>query len=310
MKTALALLLLLALEPALSFTDEPSPAPSVAITRDRGRLLYGIRATDAPLANLAEALSKATGCRVEVDERLPRRAFTLELEPRSLERLILVLARRANARVTMCYRLTPAPPGETPRRGSSVLADGPVSLEIRKPVELPKALDQLGVRTEVADGLSGRVHVFAARTPLAKVLDQIAGQVGADWQTVVRFEARNPVDAAAAEEERGRFFYADLARLSSPERREELAADLESLHALPPEQRAPEIQRLATNLLGMATLVKQTPGEHREPVIARVQEIIRDYRGVLARLPSEQQADVAPLHRALQELPRQLAQIH
>jgi hypothetical protein len=310
MKVAYALLLLLALEPALSFGAEPSLQPSVEITRDHSRHLYGIRASDAPLPSIALALSRATGCRIEVDERLPRGAFTLDLAPRSLDRLILVLARRANARVTMCYRLTPAPSGAAPRHGSSLLADGPVSLEIRKPVDLARALDQLGVRTEVAEGISGRVHVFAARTPLAKVLDQIGGQVGADWQTVVRFEARNPADAAAAEEERGRFFYADLARLSSQERREELAADMESLHALPPEQRAPEIQRLATQLTGMAMLVKQTPGEHREPVFARVQAIILDYRTVLVRLPADQQADVAPLYRALQELPRQLAQIH
>lgn len=310
MRVVYALLLLLALAVSTGWGEEPSPQPSVEVTRDRSRLLYGLRVTEAPLADIGKALSSATGCRVEIDERLRRHSLTLELAPRSLERLILVLARRSNARVTMCYRLSPAPSGDSSRRGSANLADTPVSLEIRQPVELVKALEQLGVRTEVKEGVSGQVRVFAARTPLAKVLDQIAGQVGAVWQTVVRLEARTPADAAAAEEERGRFFYSDLARLSSTERQEELTTDLATLRALPPDQRATEMQRLATHLAGMAMVVKQTPGEHREPVFERIRAIIADYRTVLTHLPAEQQADVGPLHRALQELQQQLAQIH
>jgi hypothetical protein len=172
-----------------------------------------------------------------------------------------------------------------------------------------QALEQLGLRAEVEEGVHGDVEVSASRTPIAQVLDRVAAQVGAQWQTVIRFEPRRAADTSAAREEGRRIFYEGLAALSPAERREELAAELAALERLPPEQRERALHRLETGIQNMALVVRQAPGEHRAALLGHVHAIQRDFWTALVGLPVDQQRRTAPLIRALRELQQRLAEI-
>lgn len=308
MRGWLAMLLLVSPGGASAAPRDPPPS-SVRVTRDRSGLETGLRAENALLTEIGAALERPTGCRVEVDDQLRQQRLTVELIPRPPERLLRVLARRTYTRLSISYHLETAPPDRARRRGSPVFASDPVNGEIDEPLELSEALRKLELRVQVGEGVAGRVRVFAARTPLHRVLDQIAAQVDCVWHTVVRLDARIPVDEAAAEEERERFHFSDLSDLSSAERQEELAADLEAIDRLPPKQRDRAVQDVAADIVSMARLLKETPGEHRGPVAASVHSIGRDYWSVLSRLPPERRTRAAPLFHAVRELQWQLGQI-
>jgi hypothetical protein len=295
--------------PSTLAVSEPAvpTAPCVRITSDRGGRELGLQAVDAPAGEIGAALGRATGCLVEVDEKLAARRLTMDLAPRPAEALFAILARRANARVAVLYRLEPALPGEPRRQGATIFASAPVSLEISRPVELAEALKPLSLRVEVSGELHGLVRISAARTPLSRVLDQLVGQVGGVWHAVVRLEMRRPVDAAAARDERERSHYYDLARLSSADRQEELTADVEALLQLPEEQRPDAMRQRASDIRAMARLAQETPGEHRGPVVMRVVAVASDYWAVLSRLGREQQVPAEPLFRAVVDVQQALA---
>jgi hypothetical protein len=282
--------------------------PSLRVRRDQSLNQYGIESRDVSVAQIADALARASGCVVEVDEDLRSRRLTADLGLRAPERLFAALARRVDARVTVRYRLASAP-AATRRRGSLAMASAPTPLYLAAPVELREALRRLPVAVDVEGELRGAVRVASADLPLARVLDQIARQVGATWKAVVFLETRRPLDAEAAAAERMRAHFGDLFHLSPSERREELAADLESLEALPSAERTHRLSRMAADILSMATLLHETPGEHRGPILTGIQAIREGYQAALSRLSPPLRTEAEPVHRALRELDQRLAQI-
>jgi hypothetical protein len=247
---------------------------------------------------------------VEIDEKLRDVRLTLELAPRPPERLFPVLARRAFARLSVVYRVRPFPPGGVRQAGSLLFADGLVSLRLREAVELPEVWGQLGVPVEVEEGVEGTVRMDVARRPLAWVMDRIAAQVGATWVAVVRLEARRFVDPEAETYTRMRSHFSDLARLSSMERREELAAEMETLAELPTDRRAEGLRRMADDVLSLATLLHEVPGEHRAATAPYVLGIAADYRAVLLDLSEERRGRLAFLFHVLDDLRLRLQAIH
>jgi hypothetical protein len=284
-------------------------AETLQLLQDRPRERYGLRAVDAPLARIGQALGRATGCEVELAPELRVRRLTASLSPRSPEALFQVLARRADASLTVAYRVELAPPGE-PRRTARV----PFAREIVSPgatgqVDLQTALQRVIAPVQVAEGVRGAVRVTERPVRLSDLMDSVTRQLGAVWKVVVRLEPRRPVDEAAAADERTRAYFQDLAGLSSSERQEELAADLQALRALPPAERDRRVRQLAADIVGMGSLLRQVPGEHRAPVQEQVRAIGADHQAVLARLGSGQQSLSAPLLEALAALAGQLAEI-
>jgi hypothetical protein len=288
---------------AEAFAAPAVPAVSrVCVTADRSGREFGLRVTDAPIGEIGAALARATGCLVEMDAKLAAQRLTLELVPRPPEAIYAILARRAKARVAVSYRLEPAVEGTPRGHGATIFAAYPVSLEITRPVPLAEALQRLSLRTEVRGGLDGPVRVVAARTPLARVLDQLVGQVNGTWNAVVRLELRRPIDAAAAADERERAHYYDLARLAPADRQEELAADVNTLLQLPEAQLGSALRERASEIRAMSRLVQETPGEHRGPVVNRVLAVASDYWLILSRLGPSQRLQAEPLLRAVADV--------
>jgi hypothetical protein len=288
--------------------DTPATLP-VEVRQDQERGVYTLRASDATLEEIGKALAQLTECTVEVDKRLRKERLTFHLTAPSPERLFPVLARGTFVRLSVVYRLKPAEPGDASPRGALVFTGQPISLDTAQPINVTDVGQHLGVPVDVEKGVQGRIQIRAARRPLAWIMDQIAAQVNARWENVIRLEARSLVDAEADDDERMHAHYADLARLSPAERREELASDLEAIEKLPPERWAEGMRRMADDLLSLATLLHGTPEEHRPYFTPRIRAIVGDYRTVLSRLRGERRAQLAPVFRALTDLQQHLAQI-
>jgi hypothetical protein len=281
----------------------------VRVVREASWGAYGLRAENAPLRSIGAALERAIGCRVEVDEKIGSRPFTLDLSPRPPERLMMVLARRARARLSISYRLRRRAPGEAPHAGSPAFASGPVTLRFPQPTPLPEVLRELPVPLKVEEGVDGKVRMMAAGHSLARVLDSLAAQVDGRWETVVALSAVTPVDAAAEADERQRAYFADLARLPPAERQEEMMADLEAVERLPPERRAEAVRQIAGDVLSLAAIYQNTPGEHREPVAPLIAGIVVDYHSVLATLRPGRRELFQPVAQALSQLQQHLIAI-
>ncbi len=277
---------------------DPAPAPLIRIQRDSARGLWGLETVNARLADIAKALSRSLACEIELDEKAADARVTTFISPRSPERLVPLLGRRANIFATLHYRfgigeaVTPSPPGF----GKELLTQ-----DFREPMEVEDALRALRLSAEIAPEVRGKVRLNSARVPLHRVLDQIAAQSGSKWSVVIHLKARTAADEIAAREDEPRFFYSDLARLTAEERREEIGSDLEFLMELPNSERETAVKTLAGNLSGMTTLVREAQ-ENRGTVTGHVTSIARDFDLALRRLPSGDRAWAAPLFDALREL--------
>src|SRR5262249_42982541 len=131
----------------------PDPQPSsVRVVRDASRGAYGLRAENASLRSISAALERAIGGRIELDETLGARRFTLDLSPRPPERLFFVLARRASARCSVTYRLR-RPAAETSPSSGRALATRPVTLRFPQPTPLPEVLRELPDPVKVEEGV-------------------------------------------------------------------------------------------------------------------------------------------------------------
>ncbi len=286
-------------------TGSPPQPGAVQLARDRSRGFYGLRATDASLAVVAQSLAEATGARIEIHPELREQRLTARLGARPVEKLLAVLARRVNARLEVVYRLERRP-GAPAVTG---FARDSVTVILRGAVELREALDALNAPVQVAPGLVGSVRLVVRDRPLAYALDQLAEQLGGSWRPVARLEPRVPVDAAAEAEERQRFHYADLAGLSAADRQAELDSDLERLLRLPESEWEAAVEQRAGDIVAMAEILNRTPGEPRAPVAQGVESIARDYRTVLGRLPREVRSRAVPLLGALAELEQRVSQV-
>ena len=290
----------------------PGAVAPVRLLRDESGRGYALRAADAPGKEIGAALGAATGCVVEMDAGLRERRFTLDIAARPPERLLRAVARRAGARLSVSFRLRPAPaggeayhPGNRPPFATQHLTVG------ASPALAPQDLGRyLGTRIEASEGVGGRARVPAGRRrPLAWFLDHIAAQVDARWETVVRLNTRTVPDAEAAEHEWMRAHFGDLADLSPAERREELVAERESLERLPPGEQAEGIRGVARDVRSLGTLLQTVPGEHRGRLAPRVHAVAETYRAVFTRLRGERRERFAPVLRALADLQQHLAQI-
>ncbi len=252
------------------------------MSRDPTAATAGLVATKATLERVASLLARAVGCEVEVRGPLAQRVVSLDLSRRPPERLFYALGRRAGARVSVRYRFLPAAPGRPLSAGAPVFAREPADLELPDPVPVEEALRALGQPIELAPGVAGDVRLVARSQPLHRLLDSLGAQLGARWQAVVVFEETRSVDAAAAVSDRMHAHYHELTRLGAADRREELAADLDSADALPPEERAAAIGRVARDILSLGDYFEQTPEERSSVVAERARAIAADYGAALA----------------------------
>ena len=291
----------------------PGAAAPVRLLRDESGRGYALQAADAPGKEVGAALGAATDCVVELNAGLRERRFTLDIAARPPERLLRAVARQAGARLSVSFRLRPAPAsGETHHHPDRPPPFATQHLTVgASPALAPQDLGRyLGTRIEVSDGVGGRARVPAGRRrPLAWFLDHIAAQVRARWETVVRLDARTVPDDEAAEHERMRAHFGDLADLSPAERREELVAERESLERLPPGEQAEGIRGVARDVRSLGTLLQTVPGEHRGRLAPRVHAVAESYRAVFTRLRGERRERFAPVLHALADLQQHLAQI-
>ena len=278
-------------------------------TEDRFAGGYAVETSEAPLERIALSLGRLAGCRVEVDPKVKERRLTLDLVARPMERLFLVLARRAGVRISVRYRFEPLPAGEARRRGAGLFAGKPLELEIREPAPLEEALQRLDVRFDVDRRMRATVRVRAVRHPLSAVLDSLAEQAGAKWQTVVRFEERLASDGEGAAYERIQSHFFELARLPEAERREEVRADLEAIEKLPEDRRPGALERTAQDVLSMESYLHNDSSERRGPVWDYVYAVSLDYWTVLHRMPAARREAFAPVIGALVELRRRVERI-
>ena len=87
----------------------PRGAAPVRVLWDERRRGYGLQAVDAPGKEIGAALAAATDCVVEMDAGLRERRFTLDIAARPPERLFRAVARHTGARLSVSFRLRPAP---------------------------------------------------------------------------------------------------------------------------------------------------------------------------------------------------------
>lgn len=284
---------------------ESTTAPAIRIQRDSGKGVWGLETTNARLGDIAKALARSMGCVITVDERASDRRLDTHITPRTPERLVPLLGRRANVSATLAYRFELPGVGEDAPPSPAGFGKELLAQDLREPLEIEAALRALRLPGELGKGVEGKVRLHTQRAPVHRVLDQIAAQSGSRWSVVIRIRARNPADEVAAREEEPRFLYSDLAQLTSDERREEIQSDLEHLAALPDEKREEAVKSLAGNLSGMTPIFKQAQ-ENRGAVAGNVAAIARDYNLVLRRLPPDNRAWAAPLFAALRELSLEL----
>jgi hypothetical protein len=183
---------------------------------------------------------------------------------------------------------------------------------VSRPTPLHEVARALEVPLEIEEGLTGMVRLTARGHSLARVFDSLARQVHGQWVTELDLHPRPraAVDAAAADEERRRWHFGDLSRLSSEEVQEEVLADVEAIEQLPPEQRGAAVQQMVRDVLSLATVYGDTPGEHRGPVAPLVLGIARDYASALSGLPDDRRRRFTPVMNALSALADQLARFH
>jgi hypothetical protein len=201
--------------------------------------------------------------------------------------------------------------GKSPakRRSRLAFARETVSLNVPEPAPVREVVRELRTKVEVAQEVEGTVRLQAARHSLSWVLDRITDQVSAEWRVVVRLDRRNPPDAAAADQERMRTHFDELSGLPPAERREEIAAELDRIEALPVLQQTAAVSVMARDVLSLGTHLRETPGEHRGPVWAGVLGISRAYSGALAALPAGRRALFDPVSEALGHLAARLTEI-
>ena len=285
---------------------DSTAAPVIRIRKDSGRGLWGVEATNAPLGDVAKALSRSMGCTITVDEKAADLRLDTLITPRVPERLTPLLGRRARVSASLVYRFELPGVGETSLSSPPGFGKEVITQDLRESQDVEEALRTLRIPCEVGEGVKGKLRLRTLQMPVHRVLDQIATQSGSRWTVVIRLRARTAPDEAAAREEEPRFLYSDLAQLTSAERREEIQADLDHLMALPEEKRAEAVKSLAGNLSGMNVVFKQSVQENRDAVAGNVAAIVRDYDHVLRRLPSDHRAWAVPLNDALRELTLEL----
>jgi hypothetical protein len=295
---------------AAPIRDTPPPAAIGPVFCEPQGAACALRATNAPIAVIGEALGRATRCAVEVDPALRDRRVTIDLAARPADRLARALAREVPARLSVRFLLKPAArPAAPPSPDRERFARQPLRLETRRSARLSDVIPLLGIPVEAPDVLrDAPVRVYSVRRPLSRVLDQIAAQVGAEWEVVLRLDAVNAADGDSAAYERMHAHFADLAALPAAERQEELVLELQSIRKRPGPEREERVRRLAADVLSLATLLQSVPGEHRDQMAPRVLALARDYQKVLSRLTGEQSDLFAPVLLAADELEQRLAE--
>ena len=290
---------------ATPLAAEPNAAPHIRIQRDSDKGVWGLESTNARLGDVAKALARSMACTITVDPKAAERRLDTVIMPRSPERLVPLLGRRANVSATLVYRFEMPRVGEAATSSPAGFGKDLVARDLREPLEIDEAIRSLGVPAELGKGVHGKVRVNSLRAPVHRVLDQIAAQTRSRWSVEIRLRDRTAADEIAAREEAPRLLYSDLARLNPEERREEIQADLEALENLPEEEQGEAVKTLAGNLKEMGSLVKEAQ-ENRGAVAGNVSAIARDYSLALRRLPSDNRAWSAPLFDALRELSLEL----
>lgn len=264
---------------------------------------YSLVARGTTLAEVAGALAPVADCRCRVDEKLRDRPLSLDFGPRSLERLVLALARAAGARLAVSYRLEPIPSGPPAHPGRRAFVRHLVQVEGPMPKPLRAATADLGVPVEVAEEVGGKVRLLPHPRPLGEVLDAMARQTRSRWVLVLGFESRPvAIDPSAAVVDRMHEHLSELAQLSTEDRRAELSEKLRGLERLPEAERGIAVQRVATDIAGLGTLLHRVPGEHRFSVGAQVLPVARDYGQALSAFRSRRKPAFQPLFEALHRL--------
>jgi hypothetical protein len=278
------------------------PSDNIKITWNQAQRSYKLHATSATLDQIANALARVTRCSVEVNKELSDRHYSLDLTSMPAEHIFAVIARRANARLTIVYRLKPLSPGERSGPGPVTFAERRLNPLIDRPTQLDEALKTLEVSVENPENIRGNIQLVALNRPLYSVLDRIAQQVNARWETVVQFEPRHYSDAESATYERMHAHFSDLVGLSSQERQEEILADIAAIERLPVSQQKEGISRISEDVRSLGTLLEEVPEEHREPVWEQVMMMASDYWTVLSHLKPDQQRQFESVFRALMDL--------
>ena len=275
----------------------------VVVSRSGAR--FGIRALDASLEEITRKFGEATGVEIKLDPQLKNRKLTIELAPRPAESVIWSIARRADARSDVVYLFQKSSPADSGKKSPWIYATDTVSLPapILKPLE--EALMELVIPARVDEGLNKEVRVFSPKMPLYRVLDNLAGQVGAKWSAEVRIDWRPAREVEAGSYSRMMHHFSDLARFPSAERQEEIEADLAV--ALNSADSKDGLARMATDIRGLATLYNQIPGEHRETLAPKFTSIVRDYTAVIRRASGKERGRLAPLITAIQDAESRLA---
>jgi hypothetical protein len=232
---------------------------------------------------------------------------TLELTPRSLERSALALARAADTRLEISFRLERAASTGIPSPGHWPFAHDVVHLDGAGPRRLGDLASELGVKLELPEGLDTRVSLLSHPRPLGQILDSVAKQTHCHWIVVIQFEPRHAMlDAAASEVDRMHEHLSRLGMLTPRDRRAELADELQRIERLPTHEREDALRGLAADIRSLGTLLQQVPGEHRGIVGGQVVPVARDYQVVLDRLPESKRGHFQPLLAALRGLDEML----
>lgn len=310
---AMLAVLLAAGAPAPAGTPDGAPvaAPgrkAVELTRVEPGPLLGLRVDDGRLAEAMAALERELGCEIRLGGSLGERRLSAVLSARIPERLLLALARRVEAEPQVAYHLRPreagAPPGPPPPWyfARDPAPEGlPASLELEAAVALLRGKG-VPLELEGAEEPRGTARLPRTPAPLHAVLAALCRAGNLTWRPVITLQPRRAVDQAAEEDERRHAQYAELNRLTPEERREEFEAEISAALALPPEQRAVRLGRLAADLDGLGTLLRRTPAEHREGFARRIAAIGADCGAALQRVSPARRGELAPVLASLRAL--------